>query len=93
MRNMCFEFFCGIIWKAGLPIHAPTNEMCKIEGVRSVSKSTAGEWYKCFNEGDTSLEDKPHSGKITHTGKRSLACCFGGQALIKHLRFGSGFKS
>ena len=62
-KKYVFRVLLRQYWKAGLSIRAATNEICKIEGVGSVTKSTAGEWYKCFNEGDTSLEDKPRSGR------------------------------
>lgn len=52
-------------WKAGLSVRAATDKICSIEGIGSMNKSTAGEWFKRFTQGDTSLEDKPRSGRPT----------------------------
>ena len=41
-------------WRQGI---SATKKICKIEGPGIVSKTTAEEWFKRFNEGDTSLED------------------------------------
>ena len=71
-KKYVFRVLLRQYWKAGLSIRAATNEICKIEGVGSVSKSTAGEWYKCFNEGDTSLEDKPRSGRLLTLEREAL---------------------
>ena len=50
-------------WRQGISARATTKKICEIEGPGIVSKTTAAEWFKRFNEGDTSLEDKSRSGR------------------------------
>ena len=50
-------------WKKGLSTRAAAEEICAVEGEGVVKKTTAAEWFKRFNEGDTSLQDKPRSGR------------------------------
>ena len=38
-------------------------EICKVEGECTVSKTRVIEWYRLFNNGETSLEDQPRSGR------------------------------
>ena len=41
---------------------AAVIEMCEMEGGCKVSKATTIEWFRRFNNGETSLEDQPMSG-------------------------------
>ena len=50
-------------WKKGLSTRAAAKEICDVEGEGTTSKSAAARWFKKFNDGDLSLEDKPRSGR------------------------------
>ena len=50
-------------WKKGLSAKAATEQICVVEGETVVNRKTASNWFKCFNLGDTSLEDKPRCGR------------------------------
>lgn len=50
-------------WKKGLSPAAATREICAIEGEGFVSETTARKWFNRFNDGDTSLQDQPRSGR------------------------------
>lgn len=52
-------------WKKGLSTRAAVKEICAVEGDNMVSKSAAAEWFKRFNEGDLSLDDKKRCGRPT----------------------------
>lgn len=50
-------------WKKGLTAAAATREICEVEGKDVINKTTAQRWFQRFSDGDTSLEDKPRSGR------------------------------
>lgn len=50
-------------WRKGLSATAAVKEICSIEGDGVVSKTTAVNWFNRFQSGDTSLQDKPRSGR------------------------------
>jgi histone-lysine N-methyltransferase SETMAR len=52
-------------WKKGLTTRDAAEAICKVEGVGTVGKSTAIDWFKRFNKGDFDLNDKPRSGRPT----------------------------
>ena len=52
-------------WKKGLTTRDAVEAICKVEGVGTVGKSTAIDWFKRFNKGDFDLNDKPRSGRPT----------------------------
>jgi hypothetical protein len=37
------------------------KKICKVEGKGVISNCTTQNWFKIFNDGDTSLEDEPYS--------------------------------
>jgi transposase len=49
-------------WKKGLSARAAAKEICEVEGDGAVSKSTAIEWFKRFNEGNTDVCDNQALG-------------------------------
>ena len=59
-------------WKKGLSARAAANEINGVEGQGSVSKSQAAKWFRRFKEGDTSLEDKPRSGRPSTVNNEAL---------------------
>lgn len=59
-------------WKKGLSTRAAAEEICAVEGEGVVNKTTAAEWFKRFNEGDTSLQDKPRSGRPSTVDNEAL---------------------
>ena len=50
-------------WKKGLTAAAAAHEINDVEGQGNMTKMTASRWFKRFNDGDTTLEDKPRSGR------------------------------
>lgn len=50
-------------WKKGLNPTSTTKIICEFEGDNTVKRSTVSDWFKRFNSGDTSLTDKPRSGR------------------------------
>ena len=50
-------------WKKGLSQRKAVDKINEVEG--TTSKSAAGRWFKRFDDGDLSLEDKPRSGRPT----------------------------
>jgi histone-lysine N-methyltransferase SETMAR len=50
-------------WRKGLSATAATEQICQIEGESVLNRTTAHRWFTRFNDGDTSLEDKPRSGR------------------------------
>ena len=50
-------------WKKGRSVRAAVKEICDVEGVGAVSKSTANNWFRRFQNGDTDLEDRPRTGR------------------------------
>jgi transposase len=50
-------------WKKGLSQRKAVDEINEVEGEGTKSKSAAGRWFKRFDDGDLSLEDKPRSGR------------------------------
>lgn len=48
------------LWKKGLQ---DKQEISDAEGSRTVSGHVAQNWFRCFKEGDASLEDKPRLGR------------------------------
>ena len=59
-------------WKKGLSTRAAAEEICAVEGEGVINKTKAAEWFKRFNEGDTSLEDKPRSGRPSMVDNEAL---------------------
>lgn len=59
-------------WKKGVSASAAAKEICDVEGEGSVSKRTAQNWFKCFCEGRTSLEDCPRSGRPQEVDSEAL---------------------
>ena len=49
-------------WKKGLGPKATTDEICAVKEDGFVSLKTVKNWFKRFNEGNTSLDDQPWSG-------------------------------
>lgn len=50
-------------WKQGFKASKAAKKICEIEGKDTISIRTAQVWYKKFNEGHTSLENQPRSGR------------------------------
>ena len=50
-------------WKKGHSVRAAVKEICDVEGVGAVSKSTANNWFRRFQNGDTDLKDRPRTGR------------------------------
>ena len=50
-------------WKKRLSQRDATDAINKVEGEETTNKSSVGEWFKRFNDGDFNLEDKPRSGR------------------------------
>ena len=42
---------------------AAAEQICQVEGADTIQRNTAAIWFKCFNDGDTSLADKDRSGR------------------------------
>ncbi|CAE1232167.1 unnamed protein product [Acanthosepion pharaonis] len=49
-------------WKRGLSTRKAAEEICAAEGEGTIAYAAISKWYKRFDSGDMSLEDKPHSG-------------------------------
>ncbi|XP_052824371.1 histone-lysine N-methyltransferase SETMAR-like [Octopus bimaculoides] len=49
--------------KEELNVRAATKEIDDMEGSGTVNKRVAQNWFRRFKDGDTSLEDKPSSGR------------------------------
>ncbi|KAJ8953850.1 hypothetical protein NQ318_006701 [Aromia moschata] len=45
------------------PDWTTAKEICEVEGEEMVSETTAADWFKRFNNGRTSLEEQPRSGR------------------------------
>ena len=54
-------------WKKGLNAAAAAKEICAVEGEGTVHPSTARKWFQRFRSGNTSLDDKPKSGRPVTT--------------------------
>lgn len=50
-------------FKFGVKAAESSRRICAAFGDGSVSERTAQDWFKRFREGDTSLEDRPRSGR------------------------------
>ena len=74
--------------KVGLSVRAATNAICGVEGI-GTSQHAAREWCKRFNQGDTSLEDKPRSGHPTQENDT----LFRRPAFVKHPISGTSNRS
>lgn len=59
-------------WKKGLSAAAATREICEVEGEEAVNKMTASRWFRRLADGDTSLEDKPRSGRPCEVDDQAL---------------------
>ena len=59
-------------WKKGLSARAAVAEICDVEGEGMVSKTTAIDWFKRFNNGETSLADQPRSGRPSTVNTEAL---------------------
>ncbi|CAD5220683.1 unnamed protein product [Bursaphelenchus xylophilus] len=59
-------------WKQGLSAAAAAKKICEVEGDNVVSDRTAQNWFKRFNDGDTDLEDKTHSGRPTTVDSEAI---------------------
>ena len=59
-------------WKKGLSAKAAAEQICDVEGEGTVHRNTAAIWFKRFTNGDTSLEDKPRSGRPNDVDDKAL---------------------
>jgi transposase len=59
-------------WKKGLSARAAANEICDVEGINTVSKSTAIRWFRRFDDGDIDVLDKPRSGRPLEVDDEAL---------------------
>ena len=59
-------------WKQGLSTRKAAEEICAADGVETITYMTISKWYKRFDSGDMSLEDKPHSGRSLNLGDGNL---------------------
>ena len=51
--------------KKGLSTIAVVKEINYVEGPGTVNNCVAQKWFRCFKEVDTSLKDKPRTGKTS----------------------------
>ena len=59
-------------WKKGQSARAAAKEICDVEGEGAMSKSTAASWFKRFQDGDMSVEDRPHTGRPSELDDEAL---------------------
>jgi histone-lysine N-methyltransferase SETMAR len=59
-------------WKKKCSQRDAAEAINKVEGEGTTNKSSVGEWFKRFNAGDLSLEDKPRSGRPTMLDESDL---------------------
>lgn len=59
-------------WKKGTSAKAAAEQICEVEGIGIVHRNTAAIWFKRFNEGDTSLVDKPRPGRPSDLDEGAL---------------------
>ena len=59
-------------WKKGQSARAAAKEIWDVEGEGAVSKSTAASWFKRFQDGDMSVEDRPHTGRPSELDDEAL---------------------
>lgn len=59
-------------WKRGLSTRKAAEEICAAEGEETIAYAAISKWYKRFDSGDMSLEDKPRSGRPFKLDDRDL---------------------
>jgi transposase len=59
-------------WKQNLKATEAVKKICEVEGEDVISNRTAQNWFKRFNDGDTSLEDEPRSGSPVTVDSEAL---------------------
>ena len=59
-------------WKKGYSAKLATEQICEVEGENIVNRKTASNWFKRFNGGDTSLEEKPRCGRPSVVNENDL---------------------
>jgi histone-lysine N-methyltransferase SETMAR len=59
-------------WKKGLSAKAATDQICEVEGTGTVHRNTVAIWFRRFNDGDTSLLDKPRTGRPSEVDNATL---------------------
>ena len=60
-RKICDSRTSAPLLEKGLSARAATAKICDVEGEGMVSKTIAIDWFKHFNNGETSLADQPRS--------------------------------
>ncbi|XP_029635077.1 histone-lysine N-methyltransferase SETMAR-like [Octopus sinensis] len=50
-------------WKRGLSTRKAAEGICAAEGEGTIAYAAISKWYKRFDSGDMTLEDKPRSGR------------------------------
>lgn len=50
-------------WQKDLTAKAAAEEICRVEGERTIHRNTAAKWFARFNDGDYSLSDRSRSGR------------------------------
>jgi transposase len=63
MEKHYFRVLLLHYWKQNLKATEATQKICQVEGEGVLSVHTTRKWFKKFNDGDTSLEDEPRSGR------------------------------
>lgn len=62
-EKMALRAVIRFFWKEGLSAQATAAKICAVEGEGTTNKMTVSRWFKKFNEGDTSLKDRPKLGR------------------------------
>lgn len=62
-HKLAIRVILRFLWKKGLNARAAAKEINDVEGTGSVNERTAQNWFKRFKEGDTTLQEKPRSGR------------------------------
>ena len=52
-------------WQSGRSKAMAARNICQAIGPNATTKKTAGDWFRRFDQGDFSLEEKPKSGRPT----------------------------
>lgn len=72
MKNFYFRALLLHYWKQNFKATDAAQKICEVEGEGSISIRAAQKWFKKFNEGDTSLDDQPRSGRPVSTDSEAL---------------------
>jgi transposase len=59
-------------WKQNFKAIEAAKKICEVEGEGVISNRTAQNWFERFNDGDTSLEDEPRSGRPVNVNSEAL---------------------